>query len=199
MSATGTANSILIAQLNNSDDAAFEAVYHQYHQAIFANILRLVKQQHKAEDILQDVFITLWESRFKLTPQQSVSGWLFTTSYFKALEYLRRSVKENITLLSEEQYEFPDEDTNLEDNYQQKLSIITSIMELLPPRKRTAFQLCRVEGKSYEEAAAMLEISVESVRDYVKTSSIFIRKHILENNTGISFVGLYFINLYLHS
>ncbi|WP_343306894.1 sigma-70 family RNA polymerase sigma factor [Chitinophaga niabensis] len=199
MSATGTANSILIAQLNNSDDAAFEAVYHQYHQAIFANILRLVKQQHKAEDILQDVFITLWESRFKLTPQQSVSGWLFTTSYFKALEYLRRSVKENITLLSEEQYEFPDEDTDLEDNYQQKLSIITSVMELLPPRKRTAFQLCRVEGKSYEEAAAMLEISVESVRDYVKTSSIFIRKHILENNTGISFVGLYFINLYLHS
>lgn len=199
MSATGTANSILIAQLNNSDDAAFEAVYHQYHQAIFANILRLVKEQHKAEDILQDVFITLWESRFKLTPQQSVSGWLFTTSYFKALEYLRRSVKENLTLLSEEQYEFPDEDTDLEDNYQQKLSIITSVMELLPPRKRTAFQLCRVEGKSYEEAAAMLEISVDSVRDYVKTSSIFIRKHILENNTGISFVGLYFINLYLHS
>lgn len=199
MSATGTANSILIAQLNNSDDAAFEAVYHQYHQAIFANVLRLVKQQHKAEDILQDVFITLWESRFKLTTQQSVSGWLFTTSYFKSLEYLRRSVKENITLLSEEQYEFPDEDTDLEENYQQKLSIITSVMELLPPRKRTAFQLCRVEGKSYEEAAAMLEISVESVRDYVKTSSMFIRKHILENNTGISFVGLYFINLYLHS
>ena len=199
MSATGTANSILIAQLNNSDDAAFEAVYHQYHQAIFANILRLVKQQHKAEDILQDVFITLWESRFKLTTQQSVSGWLFTTSYFKSLEYLRRSVKENITLLSEEQYEFPDEDADLEENYQQKLSVITSVMELLPPRKRTAFQLCRVEGKSYEEAAAMLEISVESVRDYVKTSSMFIRKHILENNTGISFVGLYFINLYLHS
>jgi RNA polymerase sigma-70 factor (ECF subfamily) len=174
-------------------------VYHQYHQAIFANVLRLVKQQHKAEDILQDVFITLWESRFKLTTQQSVSGWLFTTSYFKSLEYLRRSVKENITLLSEEQYEFPDEDTDLEENYQQKLSIITNVMELLPPRKRTAFQLCRVEGKSYEEAAAMLEISVESVRDYVKTSSMFIRKHILENNAGISFVGLYFINLYLHS
>ncbi|MRG45172.1 sigma-70 family RNA polymerase sigma factor [Chitinophaga sp. SYP-B3965] len=199
MSATGTANSILIAQLNNSDDAAFEAVYHQYHQAIFANILRLVKQQHKAEDILQDVFVTLWESRFKLTEKQSVSGWLFTTSYFKALEYLRKSVKENITLLSEEQYEFPDDDTDLEETYQQKLSIITSVMELLPPRKRTAFQLCRVEGKSYEEAAAMLEISVESVRDYVKTSSIFIRKHILEHNTGISFMGLYLVSLYLQA
>jgi RNA polymerase sigma-70 factor (ECF subfamily) len=199
MVSPATENGILVARLRNSDDAAFQAIYQQYHHAVFANIVRIAKRQQEAEDILQDVFITLWESRFKLTEAQSIAGWLFTTSYYKTLSHIRKVIRQSVVLVPDLPQELmqEEEDAGREEAYIHKLSVITHAMESLPPRKRTAFQLCRLEGKTYEEVAAILEISVDSVRDYVKTSSTFIRKQVLEQNPGMSALSLCVISLYL--
>jgi RNA polymerase sigma-70 factor (ECF subfamily) len=192
-------NGILVARLRNSNDAAFQAIYQQYHHAVFANITRIIKRQQEAEDILQDVFIALWEGRFKLTAEQSIPGWLFTTSYYKTLSHIRKTLKQSIVPLPDLPLEIAqeEEDGSAEEAYMGKLSVITNAMELLPPRKRTAFQLCRLEGKTYEEVADILEISVDSVRDYVKTASTFIRKQILQKNPGMSALSLFLISIYL--
>ncbi|MBS1605390.1 MAG: RNA polymerase sigma-70 factor, partial [Bacteroidetes bacterium] len=60
----------------------------------------------------------------------------------------------------------------------------------LPPRKRMAFQLCRLEGKSYDEAAAQLNISTESVKDYIKSCNALIRKQLSDNNPSMALLAL---------
>jgi RNA polymerase sigma-70 factor (ECF subfamily) len=190
------ANEALVIRLNNDDDEAFHACYLQYHNAVFANICRLVQQEEEAEDILQEVFLALWESRHKLTTKHSIAGWLFTTSYYKSCTYLRKSLQQKIAPLQENLHEMPDEQVDMESLFIERLSIINAALEQLPGRKKRAFQLCRLEGKSYEEAANILGISIQSVKDYVKTSSIFIKKKILSDTPAIPLLGISIIALY---
>ncbi|WP_431212046.1 RNA polymerase sigma factor [Puia sp. P3] len=72
------------------DLTAFDEIYHQYHNAVYSNIYKLVRQEAVAEDILQEVFIALWENRRRLEPAK-VAGWLFVTSYNKSVKYLKKS------------------------------------------------------------------------------------------------------------
>jgi RNA polymerase sigma-70 factor (ECF subfamily) len=179
------------------DDAAFQALYQQHHQAVFANIFRLVSRQEEAEDILQEVFLALWESRHKLNDKHSIAGWLFTTSYYKACAYLKQSLRKNVFPLSAGMQDLAEEHSETEGLYAQRTSMLETAIQQLPPRKRRAFQLCRMEGKSYEEAAAILGVTIDSVKDYVKTSSIFIRKYVVTKDTTASLVSLCLLMIYI--
>jgi RNA polymerase sigma-70 factor (ECF subfamily) len=195
--APGLENSLLITRLKKDDDAAFQALYQQHHQAVFANIFRLVSRQEEAEDILQEVFLSLWESRHKLSDNHSVAGWLFTTSYYKACAYLKQSLRKKVFPLPEGVHDIAEEQAETEGKFAEQTSMLNTAIELLPPRKRTAFRLCRIEGKSYEEAAVILGISIDSVKDYVKTSSIFIRKYVVSEDAAASLVSLCLLTVYL--
>lgn len=183
--------------LQENDNEAFVAVYRQYHQAVYANIRRLVADAPVAEDILQDVFLTLWEKRHNIPAEHSIGGWLFTTSFYKSSAWLRRSIKEKLSPLYDSLHETPDPVAPSGD-YEEKLAAIHCAIDLLPPRKKVAFRLCRLEGKSYEEAATELGLSTESVKDYVKTASRFIKDHILAHHPALFCVCVTEIVMYLH-
>lgn len=188
-------------QLNTNmaaDLALFDRLYHQYHQAVYANIYKLVSQQACAEDILQEVFLLMWENRQKLDAEK-VAGWLFVVSYNKAATYLKKKLKEPAILVSDlslsEQIATP-EGPN-EALYQLRLTVVEEAINHLPARKKEVFRLCRFEGKSYDEVAEMLGISVISVKDYLKQSTQFIRKYIHSHYphfeiTGMSLMLVYF-------
>lgn len=172
-------NTTLIEQLCAGDKTAFAFIFQKYHRAVLSNIGKLIHHQHEAEDILQEVFIILWQNRHKLTPGQSIAGWLFTTSYYKSLEHLRKAIKQSLQSI-DEQMPVPEADpvAEFEKEYADKLTVLHSAIESLPQRKRSAFTLCRLEGKTYEEAAAELGISKETVKEYVKSSVKILREHV---------------------
>ncbi|WP_315823713.1 sigma-70 family RNA polymerase sigma factor [Paraflavitalea speifideaquila] len=175
------------AQLHNSlystdlsaDLAHFDRLYYQYHQAVYANIYKLVSDAQNAEDILQEVFLSLWENRQQLDLEK-VAGWLFVVSYNKAATYLKRKLKESTVFVAENSStehvvapEAPDEQL-----YQLRLLIVEEAIDRLPARKKEVFRLCRFEGKSHDEVAVQLGISVLSVKDYLKQSTQFIRQYV---------------------
>lgn len=178
---------ITAAALQEKGEPVFLEIYAQYHQAVFANIRRLIHRETEAEDLLQDVFVILWENRNTLKQEQSIPGWLFTTSYYKCLQQIRRSLKQQITELPSEEIA----EEALEDEMsEERLLVIQQAIELLPARKRLAFELVRLEGKSLDEAAETLNISKESVKDYVKTSSRFIRQYVFEKRPDIATLSI---------
>ena len=186
--------------LDPVDLQRFDELYFQYNQAVFANILKLVHQYDVAEDLLQEVFMALWEHRHKLNGEK-VSGWLFVTSYNKSLKYLQRQKKQGTTVLTDTtiiENEFSTDDTPFEEVYNMRLSMIEEAVNLLPERKKKVFMLYRYEGKSMEDVARMLDISVNSVKDYLKQSNRFIRNHIarqhIEQGIAISAALLVYFN-----
>ena len=173
----------LSAQLSRGDIDAFNSLYYKYYKAVFSNIFKVVQQQQAAEDILQEVFAALWIHREKIDLEQTVGGWLFVVSYNKAIRFLHRSVREKLRLqhgLSGATADTTEEDNEvLEYQYQ----LVNEAIENLPPQKKRVFILCKLEGKTYEEAARALGISTHTVKEYVSSSLKFIKQYSLSRHS----------------
>lgn len=174
-----------LIHLSRGEVQAFDWFYHRYKQPVYANIFKLVRDHPAAEDILQEVFVKLWEHRQQLQADKSVSGWLFVVSYNAALSFLRQKVKEArvVTVQAELEETAEPERTVDEELVRHQLAKIEEAVDRLPARKQQVFRLLRFEGKSSEDVAELLGISVQSVRDYLKQATRTVRMHVQENPT----------------
>ncbi|TYP92307.1 RNA polymerase sigma-70 factor (ECF subfamily) [Sphingobacterium allocomposti] len=169
----------------------FDDLYLKFSDAVYANIFKLVKRPDDAEDILQDVFVALWESRYKLI-NRSIGGWLFVVSHHKAMDHLKRQVKQSFEQIYSDE-ELPDQTNDSEEKetvYLEQMKMIKEAVEALPERKRQVFQLCRLDGRSKDEVAELMGISVNSVADYLKQSNKAIKEYILEHYPRAIATGL---------
>jgi len=169
----------------------FAQLYDTYANAVYANILRLVKRPECAEDLLQEVFTALWQNRLKLVDEKSIPGWLFVVSYNKSITFLKKKVKETIESVDTyDQYlQLENEDVIDEDLYEQQIRMIHQAVEKLPKKKREVFKLCRFEGRSADEVAKIMGISSHSVKDYLKQSNRAIKDYI-QNEAPYTALGL---------
>lgn len=182
-----------------ADLEQFDRLYHTYHQAVYANIFKMVSHSPCAEDILQEVFLALWENRRSLDAGK-VAGWLFVVSYNKSATYLKRKLKESSWLGTGDVALAGDlavADAPDEALFQLRLSAVEEAINHLPARKKEVFRLCRFEGKSYDEVAELLGISVLSVKDYLKQSTQFIRKYVSNHYPHFEVTSLSLLLLYM--
>src|ERR1700744_3848733 len=86
----------LVALFKTGNVKAFDLLYKKYHTPIYNNILRLLKDADEAENILQDLFVTLWEKRDTIDPQKPIANWLFQVSYNKSVTQLKKNLKQSL-------------------------------------------------------------------------------------------------------
>ena len=182
-----------IKLLLQGNTQAFDFYYNKYHQAIFANIYRIIQDRTFAQDILHDVFLAFWEKKHTIKSADAVIGWLFVASQNKALTFIKKKLKESTILLDnpvivEQIMESPEIN---EEFYRKQLEMLEDAVNHLPKRKKEVFSLCRYEGKSLAYAAATLGISEDSAKDYLKQSTRMIKQYIQANYpTEISMMGI---------
>ena len=173
----GYNNKELVGRLQRDEIEAFNSLYWAYHSAIYYNVLKLTRDLVIAEDIVQEVFVTLWEKRHSLDAGQEVSGWLFVVSYNKSVSYLKKKLKESLAqsvlqaLLTNQE----ESDENLANTRE---SILEKAIEQLSPQKRKVFELCKLNGKTYEEAANEMKLSKHTVKEYLSSAIISIKEYI---------------------
>ena len=167
----------LLRDFKNGDASAFDILYWQYHKAVYANILKLIKDPDISKDILQDVFVALWIKRSTLNPDMRIGGWLFTTSYHKCIDHLRLSVA---APLWAGEINIADEEVDYvkEREQESRLQLIQQAVRNLSPQKREVFELCKLKGKTYEETAQELNISKHTVKEYLTAAIIHIKNYI---------------------
>jgi len=171
----------LALRLRNNDVDAFNVLYWEYHAAIYANALKLIKDPVIAEDIVQEVFVTLWGKRHTIDPEQDIAGWLFVISHHKTIDQLKRKLKaalaqKNLSIFREDHSVIVDADVK-----EEQLCAIEEAMEKLSPQKRKVFELCKVEGRTYKKAAEELHISKYTVKEYLSEALVSIKKYIGEH------------------
>lgn len=163
-------NKIIIKALARGDEEIFGQLYDYYSAPLFKNIYKILPDQPEAEDILQAVFLKLWEQRQLLHNKQSVAGWLFTTSFYITMTAVRKKLKNRIEELTEASREIRQEDGEEEGRFEQRTSFLREAINHLPERKRLAFELYKIEGKSYKEVGEILGIKEDTVKEYVKSA-----------------------------
>jgi len=189
----------LASRLRNNDINAFNTLYWEYHAAVYANALKLIKDPVTAEDIVQEVFVTVWGKRHTIDPEQDFAGWLFVISYHKTIDQLKRKLKET---LAHKNISISIEDHSIlvnADLKEEQLTAIEEAMDQLSPQKRKVFELCKVHGRTYKKAAEELHISKYTVKEYLSEALVSIRKYIGEHprQTGIIIYFLVFTNLFI--
>lgn len=154
----------VLEALRDGDHAAFKTVYLYYVNPLQRFVTLLIGSFEDAEEIVQGVFIKLWEIRDRIDPERNIKSYLYTISRNAALDYIRAKRPstpiENVEML--EAGETPDKDMIGEET---KAMIEVAISSM--PRKRREVFLLYLKGLSNQEIAEQLNITEGNVRQYI--------------------------------
>jgi len=185
----------VILRLQKGDSDAFRELYNQYHQPLYHYVLRFVKSPALAEDVLQDVFLKIWEIRSRIDPELSFKAYLYRISRNSVFKLLKKiAVDENLRTQVLKQFSQSVADADLKVLWQQYEALLQAAINRLPPQRQKVFKLCREEGKSYEQVAEELGISRNTVKEHMVLAMKLIREHIDQyGDTSTYFILLLFL------
>lgn len=164
----------LVPLISKGDREAFEEIYHRYHAALYRNILRFTKDTVATEDLVQDVFIRFWQKRSSIRADKSLAGWLFVISYHLSVNWLKHRLVE--TKAKQELALIPAESDSLF-QYDRQMELLEQAILQLPPQKRKVLELCKLQGRSYKEAAREMNISTHTVKEYLSGAMKVVRDY----------------------
>ncbi len=170
----------LLLQLKAGNADALKQFYELFAPSLYLNLVKLVKCESTAEDILQDVFTTLWEKREALHIRQSFKAYLFRAAENKVHDFFRKLKRDNklyhyIKETASSEYTLLEQTLLKEsDSFALQKAIAT-----LPPQRKRIFSLCKIEGKSYQEVSRILGISTSTINDHIVKASRTVRDFML--------------------
>jgi RNA polymerase sigma-70 factor (ECF subfamily) len=150
------------------DQKEFQELFRAYYNPLTNFAARIIGDKD-AEDVVQDVFIQIWQGKGKLIIK-SARGLLFQSVYHKCLEKLQKNLKEKQTLTYYLEMKNSEKWIEREaDNYVLKEKISSSIRQL-PPKCKEVFELSKYNGLTYSEIALKLNISEKTVENHIITA-----------------------------
>ncbi|MGM0530349.1 MAG: RNA polymerase sigma-70 factor, partial [Bacteroidota bacterium] len=161
---------ILVGALKKGNSQAFEALFYRYYGKVYNFTHKLLKDEGDAENMVQEVFITVWEKRNSIDAHRSFSGFLFTITRNKIYNLLKKKVPVQ---------EFNDQMENTgsynrspsrDFEFHELNEVVRGIIDSLPPKRKKIFLLSRIRGLTYREIADKLGISVNTVDTQVRKS-----------------------------
>jgi RNA polymerase sigma-70 factor (family 1) len=169
----------IVTRLKDSDHEAFEQLYQLYSSRLLGYLIKLVKSDLYAGEILQDTFIKLWYNRKNIDPNQSFRCYLFRIAENNVYDFFRKAARDKklqaaIIKSACEHYQHVEENLFTKENEQ----ILQDAINLLPHKRRQVFQLIKIEERSYDEVSALLNISASTINDHIVKASKSIRENL---------------------
>ena len=185
----------LLTRLKNGDMLAFDRVYELFSHKLFSFVFKILKNEAEADDIVQEVFVKIWESRHKLVDYKSLSSYIFTIAYnhsidlirkrinnTKYLEHLKNSASICVSPTTVTQIEFGELSKQVE-----------RLIANLPERQKQVYLLHREDGLNYPEIAEKLGISKNTVENHMAKALKYLRQNM--DNTLL--MNMLFVSLFL--
>jgi len=177
----------LVELLMNSSHEAFGELYTRFKNLMIYSCKRCLKNDADSEDVVHDVFLQLWENRHLLKPELSFSRYVQTITQNHAIDKLRHfdvhsRFAKNI-FLNEKDSTNETENTIIDNDYAE---LLDKIIESLSPMQQKVFRLSRIKRLKYGEIAELLDISVDTVKEYASLALKKIKKQI-KQHTDIHF------------
>ena len=156
---------ILLQKIQNGDENGFKEFYHLQFFKLYQFAYSFVHSKENSEEIVNDVFLSLWQKKGTLNTINSIQVYLYVSVKNACLNYLRKnnlSIPVSIDDLSVDHFPLV-ADPELLLSQRELQQQIREAIEQLPPRCRLIFKLVKEDGLSYKQVAAILDISVKTV------------------------------------
>ncbi|RPI76231.1 MAG: RNA polymerase sigma-70 factor [Ignavibacteriales bacterium] len=157
---------VLVTRIRQNDKDAFKLLYNRYSKKIYYFSLKYLGNKIEVEELVQSVFINVWENRKSLDPTYSVKSYI----YKAAVNYIYNYLKKKSIHARFVESQINNDEIHLNLKYEQVFfndleKSINSIVGTLPPQQQKIFRLNRDEGLTYMEIASKLDISVRTVEN----------------------------------
>jgi RNA polymerase sigma-70 factor (family 1) len=177
----------IVKKIRSGDKAAFKLLYTRYNKSLFILARQLLKDNHLAEDAVQDIFIKLWLTREKLNTEKSIKSFLFTCLKNHVLNLIRNQKRRIIAAYELKEAYHPvtncTEDAIQFSEYQK---ILHTGLNSMPEKRREIYRLKMYEGLSNDQIAQKMEISINTVKEHYQLGRKFIKSY-LKDHADVSY------------
>lgn len=172
----------LIAMVSTGDRQAFTQLYSTHLNNLYRYIYLFTKSKEETEEMLQDIFIKIWENREKLPEVDSLKNYLFRIAKNKLLDKIRHlHVSQRVLSEIKRTKDISETITSDQCAYKEYYKLVQQAIEKLPPRNKLIFRLNVENGLSQDEIAAELNISKSVVKKQVYRASHFVREYLFKH------------------
>jgi RNA polymerase sigma-70 factor (ECF subfamily) len=171
-----TADEVLIARIADGDRLAMQVLFARHHVRVYRFVLRLVRNEATAEDLISEVFLDIWRQAGKFEGRSAVSTWMLSIARFKALSALRRRPEQELDDETAQAIEDHADDPEVALAKKDKGSVLRQCLTRLSEEHREIVDLVYYHEKSVEEVARIVGIPEATV----KTRMFYARKKLSE-------------------
>jgi RNA polymerase sigma-70 factor (family 1) len=187
----------LLVRLQSGDHTAFENIYHMYQGKMIASALRLLKSPDLAEDMVQALFIKLWEQRRNIDTSKSLNAFLYKIASNMAYDIYRkagrdRKLFDHLLHHSQKSYTHIDDYIHSKENKEQLQMAINS----LPPQQRLVYTLCKIEEKSYQEVSRELNISEGTVNNHLTRANRSVKAYFCNLSASGAVISIFLASIF---
>ena len=186
----------LIILFTKGDQAAFEKIYHLYSPRLLGFLIKLVKSEGHATELLQEIFIKIWNSRNTIDAEKSFRSFLFRVAENTVYDFFRKVAREKklqaeLLKINENFYSHVEEACFSKENQ----LFLENVIGTLPPKRRQVFRLIKMEDYSYEEVSVLLNISTSTISDHIVKANKFVEERLKGwNKTSIGMIAILFLS-----
>lgn len=171
---------ILLDQLKSGDYSAYELIFKKYYKTLSVKAYFMLEDDMEAEDLVQNLFISIWQNNLFLSVNTSVKAYLIRSVHNRCLTVLRdkKTAERRLNKYTEEQNfrDEEDQETVPQNDYEKKFELIFG---QLPSQRQKAFKLVYLEDKKYKEAAEEMGLSVNSIKTHLKLAVKALQKKLI--------------------
>lgn len=156
----------LIDRLKQDDEVALSRIYEKYWQPLYLAAYHVIKDKQICEDIIQELFIKLWNKRQSIEITVSLKAYLYASIRYEVYRQIhtgnvRGDIYDNLI----ERLHTPACDDTIE--YKELIDRVSIIVDKLPQKCREVYKLSREENLSHKQIASMLNISAKTVENHL--------------------------------
>lgn len=169
----------LLQCIAKGDEKAFTLFFHNYYSKLHAIAAQYVKNEFWADEIVQDVFTDVWTKKNDLPEIDNPAGWLHRLTRNKSIDRIRRAKSEIKAQYALQVISLHHENSVLIENREQLYTLLEQAIEQLPAQRKSVYKLRYQEGLSLDQVATRLQISRNTVRNYLVLALDDIRRYLL--------------------
>lgn len=169
----------LFEAIKNNNRSAFETLFRQYYAPLVRFAKEILKDTDRAEDMVQEVFVKVWEKRHQINIETGIKPYLYMAVKNHCLSVLR--VEERNAYLDDsfgDDIRASSNQADLQTNTIHLKQHISEAIEKLPPKCALIFKMSRFEEKTYQEIADTLELSVKTIENQMGRALQLLRLHL---------------------
>lgn len=174
---------LLVQQMQAGSEEAFTALFNYYSPKLYANIIRMLRDAEMTEEIVQELFMKIWQKRKSIGLKENFAGYIYRIAqnlihdYFRKIKKDRKLLERFRLILAEESYDHIEATLR----YHESAAILSEAVERLSPQQKKVYHFVKEEGCTYKQAAELMGISPQTVKEYLTSATKSIKKYMVHS------------------